>query len=386
MADEEETKVRKVRTVVPATPVDSQRLAALKLIAGESKDIPLMSTELQPIRCVRTISPSLNRAFVMGGAPVRATYVIHGPPAAGKTAVAALLIRSFMERGHYAGFIDAEHAVSKVWFMQLGIDPDSLLFKQPDSFEEAVALADKWIFNFRKAKIDGKIPQDACFIFVVDTIHKLAPKKEMAKLLALDPSENKSEKKVSENIDKGWGRYRANLISVWIDKMTPIVGKNDVAFVALAHEHDNPNKDDWGQPDYKVKGGVSLLFEAMVRIRVVSGGPLLLQRSDSTKFEAGHISRITVEKNKVGFPHETCKMFVSNGKSGTPIGFDFPRDAFTEGLDRGVIEKAGAWYTLPGGGRGQGEEKTIALLRDNPDEYQALYDALLIKENVPECT
>lgn len=380
-----DTTQKKIRQIVPVTPADSPVVSALKLISGESKDVPLMSTNLQPIRYLPTIFSSFNRASVIGGAPIRCTYVVHGKAGGGKTAFAVGLVNSFTRLGHFAGYIDAEHAVDKKWFLQLGADPEAILFEQPDTFEETIALVDKWTLNFKKGKAEGHIPQDKAFIIVVDTIHKLVPKRELAQLLASGPSDTKNEKKITENIDKGWGRLRANLISVWIDKMTPIVGKNDIAFVMLAHEHELQTQGgNWNDPEYKVKGGQALLFEAMVRVRVTPGSPVMYQTKNGGKIEVGHTSNFTVEKNKVGYPHEAGVFFTSNGKGPAPIGFDLAREAFTEGVRRGVITLTGAWYNLPDGTKHQGEEQTLAHLRDNPDGYQALYDALLIKSDF-EC-
>jgi len=380
------SKERKVRSVIPATNPDSPTLSALKLIAGESKEVPLMSTKLQPIRYVPTIFSSFNRASVIGGAPLRSTYLIHGPSGSGKSAFAVGLVNSFVKYGHAAAYIDAEHAVSKQWFGELGTDMNAVLFEQPDTFENAVALVDKWIGNFKKAKADGKIEPNKGFIIVVDTIHKLVPKNEMQKLLASSPklTEAQAVKKINDNIAKGWGRYRANLISVWIDKMTPIVGKNDVAFVAIAHEADNPDKDNWGEDEYKVKGGKSLIYESMVRVRITSGGLILMDIAGGKKMEVGAICQGLVAKNKVGYPREPFRFFLSNGKGDAPIGFDMAREIFEEGVRRGEIKKSSSWYYLPDDSKFQGEAQVIEYLRDDGDAYQTLFDALTI-ESEYEC-
>jgi recombination protein RecA len=348
-----------------------------------------MSTVLKPIRYVPTIFSSFNRAIVLGGAPLRATWLIHGPSASGKSAFALGLVNSFTRYGHLAAYIDAEHAVSKQWFDELGADMSAILFEQPDTFEEAVALIDKWVANFKKAKANWQskdpkvkakgIEPDKGFIIVVDTIHKLVPKRELEKL----STPQGSEKKIAENIDKGWGRLRANLISVWIDKMTPVVGKNDITLVMIAHERDNPDQDNWFSPEYKVKGGQSLIYESMVRTRVTAGAPIKIQKSGK-KIVVGNTHTIAVAKNKVGYPNEVATIFTSNGKGEAPIGFDLEREVFTEGLLRGVIQQSGSWYYLPGDEKFQGDDQTIAYLRGNPDAYQELFDALLIKSQY-EC-
>ena len=381
-------KTRKVRTTIPATQPDSQRLSQLKLIAGASndEDIPLMSTHLEPIRYVPTIFTSFNRAIVLGGAPLRGTYLVHGPSSSGKSAFAVGLLNSFVQRGHFAGFIDAEHAASKKWFIELGADPDAILFKQPDTFEEAMATIDKWIRNFRKGKEDGVIPKNKGFALVIDTIHKLVPKNEMTKLLAAGDklTDAQAIKKANDNIAKGWGRYRANLIAVWINKMTPVVGKNNIALINLAHERKNPNADDWNEPEYTVKGGEALIFESMARIRVTPGPSIKIPTTGAKKIIIGHTSHFQVVKNKVGYPNEHGEFHILHGKDDCLAGFDLPREAFIEGVKREVIVKAGAWYYLPDNTKHQGDENAITYLHENPDAYNQLYDALAIKSEY-EC-
>jgi len=381
-------KTRKVRTTVPATQRDSNRLNQLKLIAGASKDedVPLMSTQLEPIRYVPTIFTSFNRAIVLGGAPLRCTYLIHGPSSSGKSAFAVGLLNSFVQRGHFAAFLDAEHAASKKWFIELGADPEAILFKQPDSFEDAMATIDKWIANFRKAKDDGHIAKDKGFAIVIDTIHKLVPKNEMSKLLASGDklSEAQAVKKMNDNIAKGWGRYRANLIAVWINKMTPIIGKNNIAFINLAHERKNHDATNWNDPDYAVKGGESLVFESMARIRVTPGPSIKIPTTGGKKMIIGHTSNFQVVKNKVGYPNEHGEFHILHGKDDCLAGFDLPREAFVEGVKREMIVKSGAWYYLPDGSKHQGDENAITYLHENPDAYNKLYNALAIKSEY-EC-
>ena len=361
------SKVRRIS--VPPTKVRSTTSDALRIIAGSSKDLPLMS-KLKPIRYIPTIFTSFNRAVVIGGAPVRATWLIHGPTASGKTVFALGMVNSFVQQGHLAAYIDAEHAVSRQWFEQLGANMDSVLFEQPDTFEDTVDLVDKWISNFKDAKSKGMISESTAFIIVVDVIHKLVPKRELAKLTG--------KAGAKENpMDKGWGRYRANLISVWIDKLTPIVGKNDIAFVMLAHERESESTDNWFAPDYKVKGGTSLMYEAMVRVRLNESNLLYLDTGGKQKTEIGKIHKFTVAKNKVGYPNERGVFFTSNGKGMAPIGFDHAREIFTEAEQRGIIKNSGAYYYFPDGRKEQGKENAINYLR-NDDAYQSLYDELSI--------
>jgi recombination protein RecA len=373
-------KVRQVQTasdiVLPGQGPSTSD--ALKIIAGESKELPTMARVLQPIRFIPTILTSFNRAIVIGGAPVRATWVVHGPTASGKTVFALAMVNSFVQQGHLAAYIDAEHAVSKQWFEELGADMSKILFEQPDTFEETVDLVDMWIANFKKGKKDGKIPQSTAFIIVIDVIHKLVPKRELAKLSA-----GKATTKDAP-LEKGWGRYRANLISVWIDKLTPLVGKEDVAFLMLAHERGAAQSDNWFDPDYKVKGGTGLMYDAMVRVRIDNAFPTRIETGGAKKLEIGKAHHFTVAKNKVGYPNESGKFYTSNGKGSAPLGFDFAREIFIEAEYRGFIKTSGSYLYLPSGHKVQGRENTITYIRNNPEVYESLYEDLAEElEEVP---
>jgi len=334
-----------------------------------------MDQALRPVRYIPTIFPSLNRALQLGGAPLCATYVLHGPPGGAKTAVALGLASSFTRQQHAAAIIEAEHALSKKWAVKLNVPMEGILFNQPDNFEEAIDLVDGWIENFKTSKESGRIPEDRGFIIIIDTIHKMPPKYELKQMRSANKGGG------AENINKGWGRYRANMISSWIDSLTPKVGKNDIAFVALAHEKDaqqDQDKDkDWYADDYRVKGGKSLLFEAMVRLRCRATKRIFEARGGK-KILVGREHKIMVEKNKVGFPHDEATIYIGNGRGSMPLGFDLAQEAFVEAKARDLLEISGSNYTFPGEDETtiNGRENAIEYLRTHPDAYEELYDLL----------
>lgn len=356
---------------MPDTPPKFSQIDMLKEISGESKNIQTMANSLRAIRYVPTIFPSFNRALQLGGAPVNATYTIHGPPAGGKTALAIGIANSFVLQSHAAAYIEAEHALSKKWAARLRTRMDGILFNQPDNFEEAIDQVDKWISNFRKSKKAGNIPEDRAFCIVIDTIHKMPPKQELAKLR----SENKSAG--AENMNKGWGRYRANMITSWIDSLTPKVGKNDIAFLMLAHEREKArdDKESYWDDDYTVKGGRVLIEQAMVRLRVTAAEKLF-DKKGNRKIFIGRKHLILVAKNKVGYPYDIANMYIGNGRGSMPLGFDLGQEAFEEAKSRNLLEQAGAYYTMPDGESLHGAPAAIQYLRENEDVYEDLFDLL----------
>lgn len=352
-------------------PPKFSQIDMLKTISGESATLQTMENSLRSIRYVPTIFSSLNRALQLGGAPINATYTIHGPPAGGKTALAIGIANSFVLQQHAAAYIEAEHALSKKWAAKLKTRMNGILFKQPDNFEEAIDIVDGWISNFKKGKKSGNIPEDRAFCIVIDTIHKMPPKQELAKLR----SEN--IKGGAENINKGWGRYRANMITSWIDSLTPKVGKNDIAFLMLAHEREKTkdDKESYWDDDYTVKGGRVLIEQAMVRLRVTAAEKIY-ESKGKRKIFIGRKHLILVAKNKVGYPYDTANMYIGNGRGSMPLGFDLAQEAFLEAKSRNLLDKNGSRYTLPSGDNINGIENTIKFLRENREAYENLFELL----------
>lgn len=353
---------------IPRTPTYYDQL---KMITGEKNDVETIESSLQPTKVIPTRFTSFNRAVVAGGAPVRCTYLIHGPPAGGKSIFLIGLLNSFVENGHFAMMVDAEHASTKEWYNHLKIYMDRILYYQPDTFEDAIDKVDEAMINFKKAKKEGNIHPDACFAFGVDVIHKLVPKGELDEL--------RSDRKGggAQNLNKGWGMRRANMIATWLGKLTPIVGKENFAFIALAHETEI--KDDskkWlGGTIIKVKGGGELVYEAMLRIRVQQGKSIY---EDKELVGRSHVGMI--EKNKVGHDREQFKFFIGNGKGSIPSGFDRGSEIFEECCKQNIIVPTGAWYNINDGNnnieRIQGKDNVISLLRNNDNIYN-YYFALL---------
>jgi len=346
----------------------------LSMISKDSKNVVTLEN-IEVIPAVPTIFSSFNRAVVLKGAPCNSTWVVHGPPAGGKSAFAVGICNSFVKAGHVAAYIDAEFALDKKWITALQAMQSGILYHQPESLEDAFETTDIWIGNFADAKKKGDIPPDTKFAICVDTIHKMACKKEIAELRS-GTSTNGRVKHGSENINKGWGMQRANMITTWLDYLTPLVSKHGISFIALAHEKE-VRSDSWGPPEYKVKGGGSLIYEAMVRIRIEQGKRIYVG-SEKYKTLVGQEHRGHVLKNKVGHPLEYFSFYTSNGKGDVPSGFDTIREAMNECSYRNLFIKSGAWIYLPydKSKKFMGEEKLRNYFIENPEAFNEFVEYL----------
>lgn len=299
-----------------------------------------------PIIYSPTRSPSLNRAMQIGGAPSRCTWVITGPYGTGKTALTLLVGSSAQEDGDLFVFIDAEHAAdTHQWFDACGVYLPGAGYYRPDTYEQTVLHVAKLIQNFAKAKETGAIPKHRKLILVVDSINKLVPKAEMEQLFKTE-----------------LGRQfplRAMLNSAWLDRMTPVVGKNDISFILLAQESQNVDAGMFGKKT-KMKGGDRLGYESAVLLRVdwaENMNEKVKKASaddeddgddkDDGKVFTGRVLHYTVVKNKVGVCNEKGYLCISTGKGEWPKGFDFPREVDLELEHRGAWKQKGKAYYHP---------------------------------------
>lgn len=350
--------------------------------AGEIDGWRPASEVLDVIESVRTVFPDFNRAVRVGGLPVRRIHTIHGPTHGGKTAFVLGLVKSFVDRGYLAGYVDAEHALGNKFATEMVKDLQrhrNFLAVRPDNYESTIAMSDA--FLNRAAKVREKLP-DHKSILIVDSINKLVPKRELEKFL----KQGEVNEKGASEMSKGHhGRYRAALNQAWLDHLTPLVARAECAMCIIAQEREETDPADFFS-DFKVKGGAALLFDASLVIRVMKGQPVFLpggkEATGAEKNAAicGFSHRVRIWKSKVSHMDGrfTDSIFhLSNGKLTAP-GLDTARDALAVGSELGLVAKSGSWFTF-GRRRLQGEPKAIQYLNANPGILMELLDQIAAK-------
>jgi len=314
---------------------------------------------------VPTVLPGFNRAIRTGGAPMNCIAAIHGPSKGGKTAFCLALMRSFQLQGHFGVYIDAEHTLDKTFVLHCGVDPSQMEYVAPLTYEETTGKVEQYINNFRNARDKGKIHPNRCLLFVTDSINKLVPENEL--------------KELSE-IGKGYP-LRALMNTVWLDRLTPLVGSLPILFVVLAHEK---VKLDAGlfEKKYRVKGGESLIYDSTMVIRVQVVGTKK-RTVGGKKVVVAQICQGIIEKNKVGVCSDRFRFVMGQGRGGYPIGFDYCEQIIEEAKLRGdnspiVRGTGGVWrHDLLPDGRIKGDAAFVDWLRDRPK----VVDALITKLN-----
>lgn len=275
---------------------------------------------------IPTGSIALDAALGVGGLPRGRVSEIFGPEASGKTTLALSVIANAQAMGGVAVFIDAEHALDPVYAAALGVDTANLIVSQPDTGEQALDIAETLV---RSGGVD---------VVVVDSVAALVPKMEIE----------------GDMGDQQVG-LQARLMSRALRKLTGTVSKSNTCFIFINQIRMKIGQM-WGNPE-TTPGGVALKFHASVRLDIRRVGTI----KDGTEV-VGSRTRVKVVKNKVAPPFREVEFDILYGKGISVLG-----EIVDLGTELGIIRRTGTWYSYGEERLGQGREKVIALLGENPD-------------------
>lgn len=319
----------------------------LSVLTGKVDVIPF--SEKEDAQIVPTVLPGFNRAIRIGGAPTNCICLVHGPSKGGKTALCLAFVLSFQLQGHFTVYVDAEHTLDKKFASNVGVNNDLMKYLAPLTYEETTSKVEELIANFRKGRESGKIHPNRALLFIVDSITKLVPESELEEL---------------SKVGKGYP-LRALMNSVWLDRLTPIVGSLPVLFVILAHEKVKLDANQF-EKKYRVKGGEALVYDSTYVVRVQAIGKKKVIRKKKS-IAVGILHKAVIEKNKVGICNEQFNFVMGNGKFGYPIGIDHCSGIVEEVKLRGdtspIIRLSGGKYQHPLLGEGIQVSSDAALIR-----------------------
>ena len=316
----------------------SEKLKALQAaIAKIDKDfgkgsiMKLGDEHVENVDVIPTGSIGLNAALGVGGYPKGRIIEIYGPESSGKTTLAIHAIAEAQKAGGIAAFIDAEHAFDRFYAAKLGVDVENLWISQPDNGEQALQIADQLISS---AAVD---------IVVIDSVAALTPKKEIE----------------GDMGDSAVG-LQARLMSQALRKLTSTISKTNTTCIFINQLREKIGVM-FGNPE-TTTGGNALKFYASVRldIRRVSS----IKDGDEV---VGNLVRVKVVKNKVAPPFRKCEFEIMFGEGISQIG-----EIIDMGVEKGIIQKSGSWFSYDGSRLAQGREAVKALLKDNPELCEEL--------------
>ena len=306
---------------------------------GKGSIMKLGDEQIENVEVIPTGSIALNAALGVGGYPKGRIIEIYGPESSGKTTLAIHAIAEAQKAGGIAAFIDAEHAFDRFYAEKLGVDVNNLYIAQPDNGEQALEIADQLI---RSSAVD---------IVVVDSVAALTPKKEIE----------------GDMGDNAVGLH-ARLMSQALRKLTGTISKTNTTCIFINQLREKIGVM-FGNPE-TTTGGNALKFYASVRLdirRVTS-----IKDGDQV---IGNQVRVKVVKNKVAPPFRKAEFEIMFGEGISKVG-----EIVDLGVEYGIVQKSGSWFSYQGSKLAQGRDATKALLRDNPelcDEITAkIYEAM----------
>lgn len=300
---------------------------------GKGSIMKLGDDQVENVDVIPSGSIGLDLALGVGGYPRGRIIEIYGPESSGKTTLAIHAIAEAQKQGGIAAIIDAEHAFDRFYAEKLGVDVENLWISQPDNGEQALEIADQLI---RSSAID---------IIVIDSVAALTPKKEIE----------------GEMGDSAVGLH-ARLMSQALRKLTATISKTNTTCIFINQLREKIGVM-FGNPE-TTTGGNALKFYASVRIDIRKSTAI----KDGEEV-LGNLTKVKVVKNKVAPPFRRAEFDIMFGEGISKVG-----EIIDLGVEYGIIQKSGSWFSYEGSKLAQGRDATKALLRDNPelcDELEA---------------
>lgn len=315
---------------------------------GKGSIMKLGSSPIVDVPVIPTGSLALDKALGIGGLPRGRVIEIFGPESSGKTTLALHAVAEAQKQGGIVAFIDAEHALDIAYAKKLGVDCNELLVAQPDTGEQALEITDMLV---RSGAMD---------IIVIDSVAALVPRAEIE----------------GEMGDSHMG-LQARLMSQALRKLTGTISKTMTAVIFINQIRMKIGVV-FGNPE-TTTGGNALKFYSSIRLDIRRTGSI-----KEGQEIVGNRTKVRVVKNKMAPPFTEAEFDILYTEGISQTG-----DLIDVGVDAGVVEKSGSWYSFKGERIGQGRQNAVRFLKENPDIRNAalsqVREALgLIKRKEPK--
>ena len=293
------------------------------------------------VEAVSTGSLGLDIALGIGGVPRGRIIEIFGPESSGKTTLALQIMAEAQKAGGTCAIVDAEHALDPGYAKKLGVDVDNLLISQPDTGEQALEIADTLV---RSGALD---------VLVIDSVAALVPKAELE----------------GDMGDSHVGLH-ARLMSQALRKLTGSISKSRTVVIFINQIRMKIGVM-FGSPE-TTTGGNALKFYASVRLDIRRIGAV-----KDGETVTGNQTRVKVVKNKMAPPFRQVEFDIMYGEGISKVG-----ELIDLGVQGGLVEKSGAWFSYDTQRIGQGRENAKQFMRDNPTLAAKLENEIRMKAGV----
>ena len=288
------------------------------------------------LQVIPTGSITLDIATGVGGLPRGRVIEIFGPESSGKTTLALSAIAQAQAQGGTTAFIDAEHALDVTYAQKLGVKIDELLVSQPDTGEQALEVAELLV---RSGAID---------IIVIDSVAALVPRAE-----------------IEGDMGDSLPGLQARLMSQALRKLTAAISKS-MTTVIFINQIRMKIGVMFGSPE-TTTGGNALKFYSSMRLDIRR----IENLKENQEIIGGRV-RVKVVKNKVAPPFKQAEFDIYFNEGISRVG-----ELVDLGVEKGIIEKSGAWYSYSGNRIGQGRENAKEYLKNNPDSAKEIENRII---------
>lgn len=296
---------------------------------GKGAVMRLGDSAAMNVDAISTGIANLDIALGIGGLPKGRIIEIYGPESSGKTTVALHAVAETQKCGGNVAFVDAEHALDPVYASKLGVNIDQLYVSQPDTGEQALEITEALV---RSGAID---------MIVIDSVAALVPKAE-----------------IEGEMGESHVGLHARLMSQALRKLAGIISKSNCIAIFINQLREKVGVI-YGNPEVTT-GGRALKFYASIRLDV--------RRVEAIKQgteQVGNHVRVKVVKNKVAPPFKEAEFDIMYGEGVSNIGV-----VLDMAVEKNIVKKGGAWYSIGETRIGQGRENAKNYLKENPEVFE----------------
>jgi recombination protein RecA len=310
---------------------------------GEGAVMRLGEAAHSQVAAIPSGSLALDLALGVGGIPRGRVSEIYGPESSGKTTICQHIVAEAQRLGGTCAYIDMEHALDPSYAARCGVDIDNLYISQPDTGEQALEIAETLV---RSGAVD---------VVVVDSVAALVPRAE-----------------IEGDMGDATMGMQARLMSQALRKLSGVIKQTNTALI-FTNQLRQRIGVMFGNPE-TTTGGMALKFYASVRMDV--------RRIESIKVGqevVGNRTRVRVVKNKVAPPFRVAEFDIMYNEGISKVG-----DILDLGVEAGLIEKRGAFYSYAEQRLGQGRENSKQFLKENPELGEEIEDRIRSSANLEE--